>query len=454
MIFSWRRQTVTTLACVACFCFGFGLWRGSLSYAALRPYQTFSKQKVTVTGVAADDGAYGSREQLSFTLGSVTLQTPVTARLPGVISVSGFGAGIVHRGDIVQATGKLWPTLGGDQASMSFAELQVRPKPPDTLEQLRRRFDAGLQSALPEPLASFGLGLLIGQRNTLPANVSQALLMVGLTHIIAVSGYNLTIILRAARKMLGERSKFQTTACSIALMAVFLGIAGASPSIVRAAWVSGLGLATWHYGRTIKPLPLLLLTASVSVLANPLYLQGNVRWYLSFLAFFGVMIIAPLLTRRFFGAKEPKLFTAIIIESLCAEAMTVPYVLHVFGQLSLVALPANLLVVALVPLGMIATLAAGVAGALAASFVGWFAWPARLLLTYMIDVATLLSHIPHVFVQNRSFSGTAMLGAYVIVALAVLMLWQKVGRSGTITEKKTETEGVAEHERTFQMVYD
>jgi competence protein ComEC len=260
--------------------------------------------------------------------------------------------------------------------------------------------------------------------------------------------------LRAARKLFAKRSKFQTTSVSVALLVTFLAIAGASPSVVRAAWVSGLALAAWYYAREIKPLPLLLLAAVISVLYNPLYLQGNVSWCLSFLAFCGVLLVAPLITRRLFGEKEPKLLGAIVIESVCAEALTLPYVLHTFGQLSLISLLANVLVVAFVPLAMLLTLVAGVSGVLVPSVVGWFAWPARLLLTYMLDVVEALSHIPHVFIQNRTFSVTEMLTAYAIVGFCVLILWKKTIKSATITGKKTETEGVAEHERTFQMVYD
>lgn len=97
--------------------------------------------------------------------------------------------------------------------------------------------------SLPEPLASIALGLLVGQRNTLPANLTQALLMVGLTHIIAVSGYNLTILLQAARKLLGDHSKVLSTAAALVLVFGFLLVAGASASIVRAAVISILGLS-------------------------------------------------------------------------------------------------------------------------------------------------------------------------------------------------------------------
>jgi len=64
--------------------------------------------------------------------------------------------------------------------------------------------------------------------------------MVGLTHIIAVLGYNLTIILRASKNLLASRSKRLSTILSLGLIIVFLLITGFSASIVRAAVVSAL----------------------------------------------------------------------------------------------------------------------------------------------------------------------------------------------------------------------
>lgn len=421
------RRRWGALLLAALVAFGFGVWRGENFARRLIVYDQLSQQKVTLVGTADSDAVYGKNYQLAFTLKQAEIQQPYPAKLTGTLSIAGFGEPAIYRGDRIVVTGKLYKTRGNNLAGISYATLHVTQRNMTPIDNLRRKFAAGLQTALPEPLASFGMGLLVGQRNTLPDDVSHTLLVVGLTHIIAVSGYNLTIILRASGKMLANRSKYQYMCCSVGLMFLFLTIAGLSPSIVRASVVSGLGLAAWWYGRKVKPLVLLLLSAAITGWANPVYVWGNISWYLSFLAFFGVLVLAPLVTYRLFRGREPNLVIAVVIESLCAEVMTLPYVLHIFGQMSLVAIPANVLVVALVPLAMLLVMVAGLAGMLISPIVGWFAWPAKLLLTYMLDVAELLSRIPSTFREHIGLSTAMMAASYGTVLFLIIILHTKVG---------------------------
>jgi competence protein ComEC len=245
--------------------------------------------------------------------------------------------------------------------------------------------------------------------------------------------------------MLGNRSKVLSTAIAVALIFGFLLIAGTSASIVRAAVISLLGLSAWYYGRTVRPLLLILLAAAGTTYANPVYLWADISWYLSFLAFFGIMVLGPLVTHKLYGAKEPPMLMAIVIESLCAEVMTLPLILYIFGQMSLVSLLANMLVVALIPLAMLLSLIAGLAGMLVGNFAGWFAWPARLLLTYMLDVVNILSRIPHVFQQNRYLSALDMALCYIVTAGLICMAYysrfkkQRVGYTASGTKHKMLT---------------
>jgi len=400
----------------------------------LHSYDAYYMQTVSFTARAMQDATYGRNSQLSFYANHV--QVDDGQELVGKVEVSGFGTNAIFQGDEVDVEGKLYPGFGAEQGSVSYARITILAHHPSLVAEVRRRFTAGVQTALPEPLGPFVMGLLVGQRATLPDDIKQDFLMVGLTHIIAVSGYNLTIILQACRKLMGRRSKRLSTMLSVGLIALFLLIAGASASIVRAAIVSMLSIMASYYGRSFKPLNLLALAAAITTYANPTYLWSDLSWYLSFLAFYGVMVLSPLIQARAPGRWHDSLIGAVALESICAEAMSLPFVLHIFGQMSLIGLPANVLVVTLVPLAMLLGLVAGLAGMLVAPIAGWFAWPAVWLLNYMLDTAHLLAGIPHIFIENISFSLPAMLGMYGLVAGLCLVLNHKTKstRSATITD--------------------
>ncbi|MGQ7346814.1 ComEC/Rec2 family competence protein, partial [Streptococcus suis] len=159
-------------------------------------------------------------------------------------------------------------------------------------EGFRQSFFAGMRTALPEPLASFALGLLVGVRALIPKDLQAQLALVGLSHLVAVSGYNLTILIVASQKALSRFGRGITLAASLWLIGLFLAVAGTSPSIVRASLVAVLALFASAYGRRFNPITLILLAAAATAFVNPVYLT-DLGWLLSFLAFFGILVLAP-----------------------------------------------------------------------------------------------------------------------------------------------------------------
>ena len=389
----------------------------------LNDLKALTTRKVVITATASSDSIYSDKSQIQFTANQVMLLQGSSLHsakaLAGNYKISGFGVPMIHRGDRVRISGKIFPTRGANQAVMAYTQLERIGLDNSWMNRFTRRFSAGMQSALPEPQASFGLGLLIGQRNNLPQEITNQLIMVGLVHIVAVSGYNLTILVRAATR-LKLKSKYQQLVLSLSLIAGFVLMTGFSASIVRAAIVSILGLWAWYYGRDFRPVLLISFTAALTGLFNPFYVWGDLGWYLSFLAFFGVLVVGPALSARLFK-KQPKIITSVALETISAELMTLPLIMLTFGQLSLIGLVANVLIVPLVPLAMLLSAVAAGAGMLIAPFAGWLAWPARLLLTYILDLIHLLSTIPSIFLQ-RSISTYVMIGFYVCVILVTFAL--------------------------------
>src|SRR5665213_395995 len=171
LLLGLRQRNALTVVLVIAVGLSFGWQRGSVFMGKLRAYDAFYGHKITVSVQASEDAVYGKKSQLTFI--ATNIRSSEGQKLAGKLQVSGFGLNAVFQGDTVQVTGKLYPGFGAYQGEMSFAQLQIIAHQPSLVAEVRCKFAAGTQSALPEPLASFSMGLLIGQRATLPANVKQ-----------------------------------------------------------------------------------------------------------------------------------------------------------------------------------------------------------------------------------------------------------------------------------------
>jgi competence protein ComEC len=178
----------------------------------------------------------------------------------------------------------------------------------------------------------------------------------------------------------------------------------------------------WYYGHKLHPFVLLPFAAAITVALNPSYVWGDLGWQLSFTAFAGVMIVAPLLQAYFFGKKEPGVLRQILGETIAAHIVTVPIIALSFGTISNVAIIANLLVVPLVPLAMLLTFICGVWSITAIPFADLIAIPTTWLLGYMVQVATFVSELE--WAQSELVvPGWAWLIYTLIVGITCIWMW-------------------------------
>lgn len=364
-----------------------GMSRGVLDVEARNAYQPYIDEAVTVRGEVSEDVDRGKRGEYVVRLGNITVNGE---DMPAGIWVSYEDGADVQRSDVLTLSGKLSEGFGSFAASMHRAELMKveRPIPGDVALQVRDSFGEKVRLGIDEPAASLGMGYLTGQRRSLPEELDTALKIAGLTHIVVASGYNLTILVRAMKRLFEKRSRYLTVFLSGLLILGFIGVTGLSPSMSRAGLVAGLSLAAWYYGRSFHPVTLLLFAAALTGMLNPSFVWGNLGWQLSFAAFAGVMILAPLGQAYFFGAEKPGWLRQILGETISAQIATAPLLLYSFGAISNVAVIANALVLPLVPLAMILTFVTGLAGYALPLLVGLVGLPAQWLLNYMVGVAT------------------------------------------------------------------
>lgn len=363
-----------------------GVSRGAYDITERTRYESLIGQTLTLGGVVYEDVDRGSRGELTLRLADVSYEGHP---LPAQVWVALRGEHDVRRSDVVQVRAKLNDGFGSFAGSMYRAELVEvrRPYPGDVALEVREDFGEKVRLGIDEPSASLGMGYLTGQRRSLPESLDDALRIAGLTHVVVASGYNLTILVRFMRRLLAKHSRYLTAFGSVLLIGSFMAVTGASPSMSRAGLVAGLALGAWYIGRKFHPVTLLAFAAAVTGLVDPSYVWGNLGWQLSFAAFAGVMILAPLGQRYFFGEAKPGNIRQILGETTAAQIVTAPLLMYSFGYFSNVALIANLFVLPLIPLAMALTFIAGLAGYVVPWAAAIIALPGQWLLDYMVWVA-------------------------------------------------------------------
>ena len=254
---------------------------------------------------------------------------------------------------------------------------------------LRQNSLKTLHRLYPDPEASLLAGILLGIESEIPDPVMQAFNATGTTHIIAISGFNITIIasifVSGLGRWLGARRGAMAAAAAIALYTVFVG---AGASVVRAAVMAGLALLARRLGRREDALASLAATAVLMSLANPSTLW-DVGFQLSFAATLGLILYADPLQEWFtarFLWRLPKaqavrlggIVGEFVLFTLAAQVTTLPLSALYFRRISLVALVANPAILPAQPAVMILGGLSVIAGSIWLPFgraLAWLAWP-------------------------------------------------------------------------------
>lgn len=416
----------------------FGVWRGSLEQGALDAYKPYYGKKITLRGIVNEDTSYGPQGDQRLRVQAIQVDNN---KLPGIMWVSTPETVNIKRGDTVVLKGQLAPGFGNIPDSMYRANVisVTRPMPGDVARRVRDWFADGVRRAIPEPEASLSVGYLVGQRTALPEGLSDQLRVAGLTHAVVASGYNLTILVGFTRRLLARYSKYLATLAAVLMTSSFVLITGFSPSMTRAGLVSMLGLIAWYYGRSFHPVVLLILAAAITAVWRPSYVWGDIGWYLSFTAFTGVIVLAPLLQRYFWGSnKRVGMLRQTLLDTISAQLLTMPIILYSFGQYATYALLANILVLPLVPVAMLLTFVSGVSGLTAPALAHWIGFPAKLILACNLLVINWVSHIPGAS-GEINFSLKALIFSYMFLAVTLIYLWRVTSYNFREQDKQSVT---------------
>lgn len=397
-----------------------GLWRGSLMIYDLKLYEPFYETDVVITGIVRDDPVINDSSQWVLEISRAAVGE---LNLPGSVRVTVSDASYIKRSDRVSVGGQLIPGFGTYPAVIYRASVKSIARSPtsDPGGRARDWFSNAVKQVVAEPQASLGTGYLTGQKSALPKDLSEDLRIVGLTHIVVASGYNLTILVRLSRRLFMRISKYVAAFASFLMVAAFMTVTGLSPSMSRAGLVAGLSLLAWYYGRRFHPFVLIPFAAGITVAIQPSYTWGDMGWQLSFAAFAGVIVIAPLFQRYFFGDKKPGVLRQVLGETISAHFATLPILIAGFGLISNVAIFANILVVPLVPLAMLLTFLSGIFMLVAPSIAYLIAAPTEWLLTYMVSISQYLAGLPWAQTEISLHWWAVLLIYLVLILICVYM---------------------------------
>ena len=282
---------------------------------------------------------------------------------------------------------------------------------------IKHTFSGAIDRALPSPESALLSGLLLGGKQSLGAEWIERFQTAGIIHIVVLSGYNMSIVaewLVVAFRFLGFFGSLSVGALGIVLFAL---MTGAGATVVRAAILALLVLLAKATGKTSEMGRALLFAGATMVAVNPSLLSFDPSFQLSFLASLGLVFVAPILDTRIGLWKGSRLWREVLISTLATQVTVLPLLLFQTGMLSLVALPANLLVLPLIPLSMLLGFLAGVGALLFPFLASLFGAPVFLPLAFIFVVAEYAAQIPYAAVP---FSLSAF---WTFLCYGVLLWW-------------------------------
>lgn len=284
---------------------------------------------------------------------------------------------------------------------------------------------------IPQPESGLLEGILLGMENDLPASLKQAYQDTGTSHIIAISGFNMTLLatllIRTFSRLL---RRFWGVLAAILAIAVYTLFVDGSAAVVRAALMASTAAIAHLFGRRQAGLHALVLTAALLCLFNPL-LPWDVSFQLSFMAVFGLVVFGqPLqssftsLMARWFGEEKAARFSSPLSEyllvTLAAQLTTLPVIALQFKRISVVSLLANPLILpvqpAILEAGMV-TLAVGAVSPLFGKVCAMFTWP---LLAYTNFVVTSFAKIIGAALTIHPTAAFWILLAFLLILLVFL----------------------------------
>lgn len=298
---------------------------------------------------------------------------------------------------------------------------------------IREKFENSLNKILPEPYAAFASGITIGSRSNIPDSLMSDFKRTGTTHLVAVSGYNVTIVIMYIAVLIGLISRKFKFWGSLVIIISFVILTGGQASVLRAGILAALVLFGRYEGRRINMTILLFLTAVIMLIFNPYGLKYDVSFQLSFLAFSGIIYLTPIIISWGVVKYLPDLISRPLAETLGAQIMVLPIIIYYFGQISFISPVVNILVLSVIPLGMGLVFLVGIIGLIYIPIGKMISFILYIVLKYIIIIVENFSKLPFASYYVKIDTWWWLPVIYLMILLVIVKLKNRHEKESDLT---------------------
>ena len=285
------------------------------------------------------------------------------------------------------------------------------------LYSFKLSFVKSLESSLGEPYAALASGLVVGEKSALGKELLEDFRTVGLIHIVVLSGYNITIVADTMRKFLVFLPRVWGIFIGGLGMTMFGVLVGGGATVVRSCLMASIALLADLIRRDYSVMRALFIVGLLMLIQKPPILFHDPSFQLSFLATLGLIILASPIEKYLTFITERFGIRSIVASTIATQIFVSPYILYMIGQISIVGMIVNILVLPFVPITMLFVSLTGFIGMLNLTLAQPFAWFSHFLLSYELFIVENFARLPFASAHVDIFSFWWVVGFYVTFAI-------------------------------------
>lgn len=330
----------------------------------------------------------------------------------------------ISYGDVIKIEGE-----ANEDGFVSFPKIEKIDKISNFqtfLFSIRSKIDEKINKFLPEPQSSLLSGVLLGVDRGLPDDFEDDLRTTGTIHVVVVSGYNIMVVGGFFLLLAGRIKRKYAIILSIIAIIFYTLLTGAQPPTVRAAIMGTLAFSATLFGRQNLPFYSLMLAAFIMIMINPFVLT-DIGFQLSFMATTGIILFKDSLQR--FLVRIPSPFSEDLTTTIAAQLLVVPIIFFHFGQISVISVFVNTLVLWTVPLATILGFGIAIFGLFLEPFgqiIAWIAWVPLSIFTVVVEI---FAKIPLAQIQVPENNLITLVVYYLLLIISVQLFSKYVKTS-------------------------